>query len=92
MATNIPPHNLREVAKAVEVLIDNPEATIATSASSHQGPRLSRPARYIYGREGIKEAYETGRGSVIMRARAQIEEQGVERASRRSSSPRSPTR
>ncbi|TFG43447.1 MAG: DNA gyrase subunit A [Gemmatimonadales bacterium] len=73
MATNIPPHNLREVAKAVELLVDNPEAEIADLRKIITGPDFPT-AGYIYGREGIKEAYETGRGRVIMRARAQIEE------------------
>jgi DNA gyrase subunit A len=73
MATNIPPHNLREVAKAVEALIDDPEATIADLRKHIKGPDFPT-AGYIYGREGIKEAYETGRGRIIMRARAQIEE------------------
>ena len=73
MATNIPPHNLREVAKAVELLVDTPDATIADLRKVIKGPDFPT-AGYIYGREGIKEAYETGRGRVIMRARAQIEE------------------
>jgi DNA gyrase subunit A len=73
MATNIPPHNLREVAKAVEMLVDNPEATIADLRKAIKGPDFPTGG-YIYGREGIKEAYETGRGRVVMRARAQIEE------------------
>src|SRR4029078_568456 len=72
MATNIPPHNLKEVAKAVELLIDNPEATIGELRKVIKGPDFPTGA-YIYGREGIKEAYETGRGRVVMRARAQIE-------------------
>jgi DNA gyrase subunit A len=73
MATNIPPHNLREVVKAVHLLVDNPEATIAELRKTIKGPDFPTGA-YIYGREGIKEAYETGRGRVVMRARAQIEE------------------
>ncbi len=73
MATNIPPHNLREVAKAVELLVDNPEAEIVDLRKVIKGPDFPT-AGYIYGREGIKEAYETGRGRVVMRARAQIEE------------------
>jgi len=73
MATNIPPHNLREVAKAVELLIDEPESGIAELRKAIKGPDFPTGA-YIYGRQGIKEAYETGRGRVIMRARAQIEE------------------
>ena len=73
MATNIPPHNLREVAKAVELLVDNPEATIDDLRKVIKGPDFPTGG-YIYGREGIKDAYETGRGRVVMRARAQIEE------------------
>jgi DNA gyrase subunit A len=73
MATNIPPHNLREVAKAVQHLIDTPEATIADLAKIITGPDFPTGA-YIYGRQGIREAYETGRGRIQMRARAQIEE------------------
>ena len=73
MATNIPPHNLREVAKAVQVLIDNPEDTIADLARHIKGPDFPTGA-FIYGRQGIKEAYETGWGRIQMRARARIEE------------------
>jgi DNA gyrase subunit A len=73
MATNIPPHNLREVAKAVQFLIDNPEAKVGDLAKLIKGPDFPTGA-FIYGRQGIKEAYETGRGRVQMRARAQIEE------------------
>jgi DNA gyrase subunit A len=73
MATNIPPHNLREIAKAVELLVDKPDAEISDLRKVIKGPDFPT-AGYIYGREGIKEAYETGRGRVIMRARAQIEE------------------
>ncbi len=73
MATNIPPHNLREVAKAVELLVDEPESSIADLRKAIKGPDFPT-AGYIYGREGIKDAYETGRGRIIMRARAQIEE------------------
>jgi DNA gyrase subunit A len=73
MATNIPPHNLREIVKGVQLLVDNPEATIGELRKVIKGPDFPTGA-YIYGREGIKEAYETGRGRVVMRARAQIEE------------------
>ncbi|MET0887761.1 MAG: DNA gyrase subunit A, partial [Mycetocola sp.] len=73
MATNIPPHNLREVAKGVELLVDNPDATIADLRKVIPGPDFPTGG-YIYGRQGITEAYENGRGRVIMRARAQIEE------------------
>ena len=73
MATNIPPHNLREVVKAVQLLVDDPDATIGELRKAIKGPDFPTGA-YIYGRQGIKEAYETGRGRVVMRARAQIEE------------------
>jgi DNA gyrase subunit A len=73
MATNIPPHNLREVAKAVQHLVDHPDATIADLRKHIKGPDFPTGA-YIYGRAGIQEAYETGRGKVVMRAKAQIEE------------------
>jgi DNA gyrase subunit A len=73
MATNIPPHNLREVVKAVQLLVDNPDTTIGELRKTIKGPDFPTGA-YIYGREGIKEAYDTGRGRVVMRARAQIEE------------------
>jgi DNA gyrase subunit A len=73
MATNIPPHNLREVVKGVQLLVDNPDATIGELRKVIKGPDFPTGA-YIYGRAGIKEAYENGRGRVVMRARAQIEE------------------
>jgi DNA gyrase subunit A len=73
MATNIPPHNLREICRAVEHLIDNPNATVADLRKLIKGPDFPTGA-FIYGRDGIKEAYETGRGRIQMRARAQIEE------------------
>ncbi len=73
MATNIPPHNLREVAKAVELLVDNPDATIADLRKVIPGPDFPTGG-FIYGREGIKDAYDNGRGRITVRARAQIEE------------------
>ncbi|MEO8635148.1 MAG: DNA gyrase subunit A [Gemmatimonadales bacterium] len=73
MATNIPPHNLREVVKATQALIDDPELTISDLRKHIKGPDFPT-AGYIYGKQGIKEAYDTGRGKIIMRARAQIEE------------------
>jgi DNA gyrase subunit A len=73
MATNIPPHNLREIVKGVQLLVDNPDATISDLRKVIKGPDFPTGA-YIYGREGIKEAYENGKGRVVMRARAQIEE------------------
>ena len=73
MATNIPPHNLGEIAEAVRYLIDNPEAENADLRKIVHGPDFPTGG-FIYGHDGIKECYETGRGRIIMRARAQIEE------------------
>src|SRR6266545_3640840 len=73
MATNIPPHNLREVAKAVEHLVDHPEANPEDLLKFIKGPDFPTGG-YIYGTQGLKEAYATGRGKVIMRARAVVEE------------------
>ncbi|MFH1856196.1 MAG: DNA gyrase subunit A [Candidatus Omnitrophota bacterium] len=74
MATNIPPHNLTEVLSAVLHLIDNPEATIKELMKYVKGPDFPT-AGAICGREGIKEAYETGRGRLKLRARAGIQPQ-----------------
>src|ERR671927_1850312 len=73
MATNIPPHNLREVISAVLHLIDNPEATVGELRKLVKGPDFPTGA-YVYGRQGIKDYQETGRGRIVMRARAVIEE------------------
>src|SRR5215203_929114 len=73
MATNIPPHNLREVVSALHALIDNPELEVATLRKLIKGPDFPT-AGYIYGRQGIKDYIETGRGRIVMRARAVIEE------------------
>jgi DNA gyrase subunit A len=73
MATNIPPHNLREVVAAVKVVATNPDCTIEDLVAHIKGPDFPTGG-YIYGEQGIREAYETGRGKVIMRARVQIEE------------------
>lgn len=73
MATNIPPHNLREVIDAVLALIDNPEATSQDLMKFVQGPDFPTGG-LIVGREGIRAAYEKGRGIVTIRARARIEE------------------
>ena len=73
MATNIPPHNLREVADACIHLIDNPEAEVEDLLAFVKGPDFPTGG-HIYGYEGIREAYTTGRGRVLMRARAVIEE------------------
>ena len=73
MATNIPPHNLREVVSALLALIDHPETDAATLRGHIKGPDFPTGA-FIYGREGIREYIESGRGKIIMRARAVIEE------------------
>ena len=77
MATNIPPHNLREIAGAVEWALENPEAsseeTLSALLGIVKGPDF--PTRgIIVGRQGIEEAYRTGRGSITMRAVVEIEE------------------
>jgi len=73
MATNIPPHSLREVVSAIVHLVDNPDATPAEIRKFVKGPDFPTGG-YIYGRAGIKDYQETGRGRIIMRARAVIEE------------------
>lgn len=72
MATNIPPHNLGEVVDGTIMMIDNPEVTIKDLMSVIKGPDFPT-AGLILGREGIKDAYTTGKGSVKMRAQARIE-------------------
>ena len=72
MATNIPPHNLGEIAQAVIALIDNPQATVQELMQYVPGPDFPTGA-FIYGKEGIRQAYETGRGVIRLRARANIE-------------------
>ena len=73
MATSIPPHNLREVCDAVIHLIDHPEATVDDLIKSIQGPDFPTGG-IIMGREGIHSAYSSGRGRVVVRARAAIED------------------
>ncbi len=73
MATNIPPHNLNEIADAIIHLIDNPEATVEELYSFVKGPDFPTGG-LILGTEGIKTAYATGHGRVLMRAKAGIEE------------------
>jgi DNA gyrase subunit A len=73
MATNIPPHNLTEVINATLHLIDNPEATVEDLMAFVTGPDFPTGAM-ILGRAGIAECYRTGRGSIRMRATAEIEE------------------
>ncbi len=72
MATNIPPHNLNEIVDALALLIDNPEATVDELMEHIKGPDFPT-AGIIYGLEGIDEAYRTGRGSVKVRARTDVE-------------------
>ncbi|HRJ90852.1 MAG TPA: DNA gyrase subunit A, partial [Candidatus Saccharibacteria bacterium] len=73
MATNIPPHNLSELVDAIVELIDNPEATIEDLLKHIKGPDFPTGAT-VYGGAPMKQAYQTGRGSVMIRAVADIEE------------------
>ncbi len=78
MATNIPPHNLREVIDAVICVLDNENATLDDLMEHIKGPDF--PTRgIIMGRSGIRAAYATGRGKVVVRARADFEEHGKDR-------------
>ena len=72
MATNMPPHNLTEVLNGCMAMVDNPEISVADLMQYIKGPDFPTGA-YIYGMSGVREAYETGRGRVIMRAKAEIE-------------------
>jgi DNA gyrase subunit A len=74
MATNIPPHNLNEVIDGVTMLIDNKDASIDDLMKSIKGPDFPT-AGIILGTSGIRDAYHTGRGKVIIRARAEIEKE-----------------
>ena len=78
MATNMPPHNLTEVCEAVIHLINNPQARLQDLIALVPGPDFPT-AGIIHGRSGIYQAYQTGRGSITMRARATIERQGKDR-------------
>ena len=73
MATNIPPHNLGEAVEAINHLVDHPDASIKDLRKFIKGPDFPTGA-IIYGREGIKECYEKGRGRMVLRARAAVEE------------------
>jgi DNA gyrase subunit A len=73
MATNIPPHNLSEVIDATIAMIDNPDATLADLMKHIKGPDFPTGG-IIMGKQGIKDAYATGRGSVKVRAKAEIDE------------------
>jgi DNA gyrase subunit A len=72
MATNIPPHNLTEVMDGLIALIDNPSISIHQLMDIITGPDFPTAA-YICGRAGIREAYETGRGSILMRSKTEVE-------------------
>ncbi|UCG75588.1 MAG: DNA gyrase subunit A [Gemmatimonadota bacterium] len=73
MATNVPPHNLGEIVAACEQLIDDPESTLEDLLEHVLGPDFPTGG-FIFGTQGIREAYETGRGRIVMRARAEVEE------------------
>ncbi len=73
MATNIPPHNINELCDAIIYLVDNPECTVADLTELLPGPDFPTGG-IILGREGIKQAYATGNGRVIVRAKAYVEE------------------
>ncbi|MBI3404565.1 MAG: DNA gyrase subunit A [Acidobacteria bacterium] len=80
MATNIPPHNLREIIDAAVLLIEKPDATLKEVMKFVQGPDFPTGG-FIAGREGILDAYKKGRGTFTMRAKAAIEEMGKDRES-----------
>jgi DNA gyrase subunit A len=73
MATNMPPHNLSETIAAIVALIDKPAAGVDELMKHVRGPDFPTGA-IIHGREGIRDAYRTGRGRIVMRARAHVEE------------------
>jgi len=79
MATNIPPHNLSEILEANVLLIEEPDASLKKVMKLVPGPDFPTGG-YIYGREGIEQAYKTGRGTFQMRAKAAIEQHGKDRA------------
>ena len=74
MATNIPPHNLGEVIDGTIMLIDNPDSTVAELMTVIKGPDFPTAAT-IMGKSGIRAAYETGKGKITVRAKAEIEEE-----------------
>ena len=78
MATNIPPHNLREVINACVCVLDDPEATMIDLMEQVSGPDFPTGG-IIMGRSGIRAAYATGRGKVVVRARTEFEEFGKDR-------------
>src|ERR1700681_1407050 len=78
MATNIQPHNLRETIEAAILLIEEPETNLKTIMKIVPGPDFPTGG-YIYGRDGIEQAYKTGRGSFQVRAKVAIEQRGKDR-------------
>ncbi len=76
MATEIPPHNLHEVCNALQLLLDNPEATIDDIAQIVRGPDLPTGG-IIHGRAGIIQAYNTGRGKTTLRSKAELTENAI---------------
>ena len=78
MATNIPPHNLKEIIEATVMLIEDPETNLKKILKIVPGPDFPTGG-YIYGREGIEQAYKSGRGTFQVRAKAAIEQAGKER-------------
>ncbi|EFW39069.1 DNA topoisomerase (ATP-hydrolyzing) subunit A [Treponema phagedenis] len=72
MATNMPPHNLREIASAISAYIDNPEITIDELCKHIKGPDFPTGGT-IFGKKGIRQAYKTGRGKILVRGRFTIE-------------------
>ena len=75
MATNMPPHNLREIAVAVSAYVDNPDISIDELMTYIKGPDFPTGGM-ILGTMGIREAYTTGRGRIMVRAHAEIEGSG----------------
>ncbi|MFQ5703299.1 MAG: DNA gyrase subunit A [Gemmatimonadales bacterium] len=73
MATNVPPHNLGEVVAAAKHLVDDPDCSLTDLLKHIKGPDFPTGG-FIYGRDGIRECFESGRGRIVMRARAQVEE------------------
>ncbi|GKQ43404.1 DNA gyrase subunit A [Companilactobacillus sp. RD055328] len=72
MTTNIPPHNLNEIIDAIHILMDNPEATTADLMNAVPGPDFPTGG-LVMGKSGIRKAYETGKGSIILRAKTEVE-------------------
>ncbi len=79
MATNIPPHNLREVVKATTTLIDNPEATVPQLLRSIKGPDFPTGGEVLSTKEDLRQLYETGRGTIKLRGTYKVEETQGER-------------